>query len=173
MSDYKFRDNRLYYQDRLYIPDSNELRLYLISQAHTSPAGGHGGRSRTFELLSRYYYCPGLARLVAQFVKNCEKCSRSKASNTRYNGLLHPLPVPTTPWKEVALDFVTGLPQVGEFNAICVVIDRLTKQRHYIPCSDTIDARGMGNLYYTHIFRLHGLPDYVTSDRGTQFVNDF
>lgn len=87
--------------------------------------------------------------------------------------MLHPLPVSNTPWKEVALDFVTGLPQVGEFNAICVVIDRLTKKRYYIPCSDTIDARGMGNLYYSHIFRLHGLPDFVTSDRGTQFVNDF
>ncbi len=62
---------------------------------------------------------------------------------------------------------------MDEFNAICVVIDRLTKQRYYIPCSDTIDAWGIGNLYYTHIFRFHGLPDYVISDRETQFVNNF
>ena len=128
MSDCKLRNDRLYYRGCMYIPDSNKLRLHLITQAHTSPSGGHGGKSRTFELLSRHYYCPGLARLVSQFVRNCEKCSRAKASNKKYNGLLHLLPVPNTPWKEVVLDFVTGLPQVGEFNAICVVIDQLTKQ---------------------------------------------
>lgn len=132
MSDCILKDNRLYYRDRLYIPNSNELRLCLISQAHTSPAGGHGGRSRTFELLSRYYYCPGLARLVAQFVRNCEKCSLSKASNTRYNGLLHPLPVPITPWKEVALDFVTELPQVGEFLYIIALIRLLVDCTYFL-----------------------------------------
>lgn len=127
ISDYKFRDNRLYYRDRLYIPNSNELRLYLISQAHTSPADEHDGKFCTFELFFWYYYCPGLAQLVAQFVRNYEKCSHSKASNTSYNKLLDLLPIPITSWKEVALDFITRLPQVGEFNVICVVIDWLTK----------------------------------------------
>lgn len=87
--------------------------------------------------------------------------------------MLDPLCVPIIPWKKVALDFITELPQVDKFNAICVVIDRLTKQQHYIFCSDTIDTQRMENLYYTHIFRLHELPNYVTSDQGTQFVNNF
>ncbi len=111
----------------MYIPDHLELRLYLIQQAHNSSSGGHGGKSRTFEILSRHYFCLGLAQLVRRFVRNCKKCSRSKASNEKYNGLLHPLPLPLEAWKEVALDFVTGLPQVGDYNAICVIIDRLTK----------------------------------------------
>ena len=114
----------------MYIPDHLELRLYLIQQAHNSSSGRHGGKSRTFEILSRHYFCPGLAQLVRRFVRNCEKYSRSKALNEKYNGLLHPLPLPLEAWKEVALDFVTGLPQVGDYNAICVIIDRLTKQRH-------------------------------------------
>ena len=51
-----------------------------------------------------------------------------------------------------------------------MIIDRLTKQRHYIPCADTIDARGTANLYYSQIY---GLPLFITSDRGSQFVNEF
>ena len=71
------------------------------------------------------------------------------------------------------MDFVTGLPQVGDYNAICVIIDRLTKQRHYIPCADTIDARGAANIFYSQIYRLRGLPYFITSDRSSQFVNEF
>lgn len=62
---------------------------------------------------------------------------------------------------------------MGKFNVICLVIDLLIKQQYYIPYSDTINTRGIENLYYTHIFYLHGLPDYVTSDQDTQFVYDF
>lgn len=173
MADCQFVNGWLFYRNRMYIPDHLELRLRLLHLAHSSPSRGHGGKSRTFEILSRHYFCHGLSQLLRRFVRKCEKCSRSKASNEKYNGLLHPLPVLMQAWKEVALDFVTGLPQVGEYNAICVVIDRLTKQRHYIPCADTIDARGTANLYCSQVYHLHGLPYFITSDRGSQFVNEF
>lgn len=87
--------------------------------------------------------------------------------------MLQPLPVPLGAWKEVALDFVTGLPRVGEYNEICVIFDCLTKQRHHISCADKIDARGTAALYYSHVYRLHGPPHYITPDHGTQFINDF
>lgn len=106
MADCQFVNGRLFYRNRMYIPDHPKLRLHLIQQAHNSPSGGHGGKSRTFEILSRHYFCPGLTQLVRRFVRNCEKCSRSKASNEKYNGLLHPLPVPLQAWKEVALDLL-------------------------------------------------------------------
>lgn len=123
MFDCELKDDRLYYRGRMYIPDSENLRLHLITKAHSYPSGGHGGKSCNFELLSRHYYCPGLARLVRQFMRNCEKCSRAKAANKKYKGLLHPLPVRDSQWKEDTSDFVIGVPQVGEFNAICVFID--------------------------------------------------
>ena len=88
MSDCELKNDCLYYRGRMYIPDLNKLRLHLITQAYTTLSGGHGGKSRIFELLSYHYYCPGLAQLVSQFVTNCKKCSYAKASNKKYNGLL-------------------------------------------------------------------------------------
>jgi hypothetical protein len=56
------------------------------------------------------------------------------------------------------MDFVTGLPNSKGHDPIWVVVDRLTKMRHFVPCSTTIDVEGLANLFMTHIFRLHGLP---------------
>jgi hypothetical protein len=50
------------------------------------------------------------------------------------------------------MDFVTGLPNSKGHDAIWVVVDRLTKMRHFIPYSTTIDAEGLANLFMTHIF---------------------
>ena len=56
------------------------------------------------------------------------------------------------------MDFVTSLPRSKDQNAIWVVVDRLTKQRHLVPCSTTINARDLADLFLHHVFRLHGLP---------------
>ena len=68
------------------------------------------------------------------------------------------------------MDFVTGLPSVEGYDAVCVIVDRFTKQRHLIPCTTTIDAEGFTELFIREVFRLHGLPQTVTSDREPPFV---
>jgi transposase InsO family protein len=71
------------------------------------------------------------------------------------------------------MDFVTGLPNSRGYDTIWVVVDRLTKMRHLVPCSTTIDAEGLANLFMNHIFRLHSVPDTIVSDRGPQFTSRF
>jgi hypothetical protein len=58
------------------------------------------------------------------------------------------------------MDFVTGLPKSTdkEYDTIWVVVDRLTKTRHLVPCHSTVDAQGLADLFLQHVFRLHGLP---------------
>jgi transposase InsO family protein len=114
-----------------------------------------------------------LRRDVERYVANCHTCKRTKSSRHLPYGVLHPLPTPKRPWKDIAMDFVTGLPTSRGNDTIWVVVDRLTKMRHFIPCSTIIDAEGLANLFMTHIFRLHGLPDTIVSDRGPQFTSRF
>jgi uncharacterized membrane protein len=59
------------------------------------------------------------------------------------------------------------------YDTIWVVINRLTKMRHLVPSSTTVDAKELANLFVTNIFRLHGLPDSIISDRGPQFASRF
>ena len=64
------------------------------------------------------------------------------------------------------MDFVVGLPKSKGFDAIWVVVDRLSKQRHFVPSMTTIDGQGLATLFINNIFSLHGLPDSIVSDRG-------
>ena len=68
---------------------------------------------------------------------------------------------------------MTGLPKSKGFNAICVVVDRLTKQRHLTPCTTTITAEGLADLFCDRIFRYHRLPEMIVSDRQPQFASHF
>ena len=164
---------RLLYRGKFYVPAHGPLRLYLIQTHHEVPAAGHPGRSKTLELLSRNYYWPKMRQDVERFVRNCHTCRRSKTSRHAPYGVLRPLAIPQQPWQDVSMDFVTSLPPSNDHDAIWVVVDRLTKQRHLVRCRTTVDARNLADMFQQHVFRLHGLPLTITSDRGPRFAAAF
>ena len=61
---YTVQEGRLFYRDSLYIPYYIPLKLRLIQDFHATPAAGHPGRSKTFELLTRHYYWPKMHKDV-------------------------------------------------------------------------------------------------------------
>lgn len=71
------------------------------------------------------------------------------------------------------MDFVTGLPLSDTYDAILVVVDRWTKMRHLILCNTTTGLEELAKLYLHHVWKLHGLPNTIVSDRGTQFMSNF
>jgi hypothetical protein len=71
------------------------------------------------------------------------------------------------------MDFIVGLPPSNGFNAILVVVCHLSKMAHFIATKDTADSLELARLYRDNIWRLHGLSEDITSDRGPQFVSDF
>jgi RNase H-like domain found in reverse transcriptase/Reverse transcriptase (RNA-dependent DNA polymerase)/Integrase zinc binding domain/Integrase core domain/Chromo (CHRromatin Organisation MOdifier) domain len=166
-------NNRLYYDERLFVPKHDPLRLELIRRHHDIPTAGHPGRAKTLELLCRRYYWPGVRRAVDQYIRNCHTCQRIRTPRHAPYGILKPLPIPVRPWKSIAMDFVTGLPLVDGYDSIWVVVDRLTKQRHFVACSSAASAEDLADLFLAHVWKLHGLPDDIVSDRGPQFASKF
>ena len=84
---------------------------------------------------------------VNLFVRNCDTCRRSRTSQHAPYGLLQLLLIPHAPWQDIGMDFVVDLLWSNGCDAICVVVDRLTKQRHLVPCTSTIDAKDLANLF--------------------------
>ena len=80
--------------------------------------------------------------------------------------------VPVTRWRSVSMDFITGLPKSGpqQHDSILVIVDSLTKMAHYIPTHESVTSEGTARLYFDNIFGLHGHPDSMISNRGTQFT---
>jgi hypothetical protein len=117
---------------------TTRTRLRILQNHYDPPAVGHPGRVKTLELIDRTYYWPTLRKDVDRFVRNCHICRRINATRHAPHGVLKPLTVPERPWQHISVDFVTGLPPSEGFDAICVFVDRLTKQRHLVPCHTTI-----------------------------------
>ena len=71
------------------------------------------------------------------------------------------------------MDFMTFPKDRQGFDAVFVVVDRLSKRPISIPCYKTIDARGLAKLFVEYVYRYRGLPETIVSDKGPQFVSDF
>ncbi|WP_369008136.1 transposase family protein, partial [Bacillus sp. SRB_331] len=97
----------------------------------------------------------------------------SKVPRRKPSGLLLPLPIPSHPWSSISMDFIVKLPKSAGFDSILVVVDRYTKMAHFIPCNETVTSCDLANLVFANIFKLHGLPTDIVSDRGPQFVAQF
>lgn len=108
-----------------------------------------------------------------QYVAACRTYRCSKTSHNPLHGELRPLSIPDGPWTDVSMGFVVRLPECKGFDAILVVVDRLTKRRHLIPTITNADAKEVARLYLDYVWKLHGLPETVVSDRGTQFTSEF
>lgn len=159
---------------KLVVPDDPDLKLLLLHEHHDSPTSGHLGKDKTLESISRNFYWPGMARDVRLHTRTCDACQRNKSSTHKPSGLLHSLPIPTRPWESISMDFITCLPKTAQgHDAILTVVDRLTKLAHFIPTTSTVNAPQTGRLFFDHIFRLHGLPQSIISDRDTRFTSKF
>ena len=71
------------------------------------------------------------------------------------------------------MDFIEQLPLSEGYTDILVIINQMTKQATFIPTHWSIDTRGLADLFIKHIFFKHGVPSYVTSNRGLEFISRF
>ncbi len=71
------------------------------------------------------------------------------------------------------MDFMISLHPSRGFDAIMVVVDRFSKMAHFIPTKDSATTQEMGKLFFIHVFKHHGLPKGIVSDRNPKFTNKF
>ena len=156
---------------RMYVPDDDSLRMHIISSHHDSPVAGHLGYQKTQELIEQQYYWPGLASDIRSYVARCNQCACFKGSNMKPTGSAVPLQPSTMPWEDVSADFIMDLPLSNSFDSILTVVDRFSKETEFIPCNKTATALDTAKLYLFHVWKDHGLPRTIVSDRGPQFTS--
>src|SRR5450755_3322308 len=161
----------------IYIPQS--FRQEVFNQHHEIRTAGHQGIDRTLELITRTYYFPKIRKFVEDRIRVCDACQRNKASRHKPYGKLMPNQAPTGAWEDVALDFITKLPESKEpmtkisFDSILVVTDRLTKYGYFIPYKESSSAEDLAYVFNKHIIGNHGIPKRIISDRDKLFTSRF
>ena len=156
------------------VPSDPSLRQDLINDFHDSRINGHPGFRHTLQGISGLYHWPGLARDVKNYVTSCDVCQKTKPLTQAANGLMQSLPIPKAGWTDLTMDLISPLPTTPRgHSAICVVVDRLTKMVRIFPTKATVTAPQLAKLFFENVFRHHGLPRSIISDRDTKFTSQF
>lgn len=157
------------------IIQGRNAREIVITEAHSLLA--HLGPNKTLSYLRSHVWWKEMAADVTAYCNTCITCKRSKPTNQKPYGLLNPLPVPALPWESIGIDFVGPLPESsnrdGTFNQIIVIICLLTAMVHLVPCRITYTAPQVAELMFEHVYKLHGIPKHIISDRDVLFTSTF
>ncbi|MCH80790.1 hypothetical protein A2U01_0001564 [Trifolium medium] len=130
----------------LVIPAKSVLINELHKEFHSSLNEGHSSYLRTYRRMAGTLYWQGMMKSVQDFVKACDTCQRQKGAATTPNGLLQPLPIPVLVWSEISMDFIINLPKSNGFEAILVVVYRLSKHDvENVRCLPPSDRRSNGS----------------------------
>ncbi len=132
----------------------------------------------TLELLSRKYYSLRIRVDIEKHLQDCDICMSSKTQRHKPYGSIQVLPVSTNNWKDLSIDFVTGLPKNKnwrrvEYDSMLVIVDRLTKMVYYKPVLTTLDADQLADILIEAVIKYHGLPDSIVTDRGSLLTTKF
>lgn len=168
-----YRNGTLFYEGRLVISAKSYWISQLLQEFRTTPQGGHSGCYRTYRRIAANVYWIGMKRRIQDFVWEFDVCQRQKYLAASPGGLLQPLKVPELIWEEISMDFITSLPKSKGFEAIFVVVDRLSMYGHFIPLRHPYTARTVAETFAKEVVRLHGVPKAIISDRDPIFVSKF
>lgn len=171
------QQNLLRFRGRVYIPEEDSIRQEIMMRCHDHPLAGHYGHQRSLALLERSYYWPSAKKDMREYCSSCAICQRTKAPRHKPYGQLSSLPIPKRAFGELTMDFITGLPPSKldgcVYDAILVVLDRLTKWTWYIPATKTWTAKDLADALFNNVILKHGAPDGIVSDRGSLFTSDY
>ncbi|MCH88801.1 transposon Tf2-1 polyprotein, partial [Trifolium medium] len=167
------RDELLLWKDKLVIPNNKELIEKILQEFHASHIGGHGGINKTIARIQAQFYWKRMREDIKDYVQQCTICQQAKTVTSNPAGLLQPLPIPSQVWEDIAMDFITGLPNSGGFSVIMVVIDRLTKYSHFIAQKADYSSKSVAEAFMLNVAKLHGIPKSIVSDRDKVFTSGF
>ena len=172
-SNFSIEKNLLLYKSRWYIPDNQGLKHKIMEAEHDSRIAGHFGTYKTLGKVKANFYWPKMEDYIIEYVRTCDTCQRSKSIRHKKFGLLEPLDVPIRPWNSVSMDFIIGLPESEGYTKIWVIVDRFSKMAHFIPLATDQPIKELALIFLKEVWRLHGLPESIISDRDSRFTSKF
>ncbi|KAL8123831.1 hypothetical protein AgCh_011723 [Apium graveolens] len=158
---------------RWVIGSQGSLGRQIFEELHSIGIGGHSGIKATIRRIEEYFSWSTLKQDVGRWVRECGVCQEVKGENIKKHCLLQPLAIPQMPWRDIAMDFITGLPKSQGFEVIWVVVDRFSRYAHFLALQHPISAKSLAHTFFDHIYRLHGLPESIVSDRDSLFLSEF
>jgi hypothetical protein len=167
-------DGILMYRRKVYVPNDQELKSVIFSNMHKVPYVGHPCYQKTIVAVKKQNFWPGMKKEVAYFIARCLECQKVKVEHRHPASLLHPFPILEFKWEVVAMEFITKFPRTTkQHDSIMVVVDKLTKDAHFIPVKSVHKAVDIAKIYMCRVAKLHGVPKMIVSEKDSKFTSNF
>lgn len=163
-------DGLFWRHGRLCLPNNRVIINKILYELHDT--AGHRAQASTLAKALDRFWWTRIRHDVKAYCENCPTCRRIR-SRAQPAAPVQPLPVPPRPWYTVGLDYITDLPLSNGYDALLVVCCHLSRQAHFIPTNKTVTGEQTAELFLNYIYRLHGLPRILVSDRDVRFMSAF
>ncbi|GJW47225.1 putative reverse transcriptase domain-containing protein [Tanacetum coccineum] len=167
-------DGTLCLNNRSWLPVYGDLRALIMHESHKSKYSVHPGSDKMYQDMKKLYWWPNMKADIATYVSKCLTCLRVKAEHQKPSGLLVQPEIPKWKWDNITMDFVTKLPRTANgYDAIWVIVDRLTKSAHFLAMRETDPIDKLARLYIKEVVTRHGVPVLIICDRDPRFSSHF
>eukprot|EP00955_Chlamydomonas_euryale_P108103 365817-Chlamydomonas_euryale.AAC.37 len=175
------KQSELWYRNEcLVVPAVGSLRQKIIQELHSTSLVAHNGVDKTTELVLRFYWWAGIREDIRKFIALCDPCQRNKSRSKQPAGKLNPLPIPEDKFTCYSMDHIVRLPESklneddpAGFDAVLVVVDRLSKMTTLIPTYTTATVEQHARDFFRFVVSRFGVPKDIVSDRGPIFTSKF
>jgi hypothetical protein len=170
---FTWKNDSLWYKDRLYLCKNSQLKQNVFLELHTSLVGGHLGFLKTYHRVKKEFFGDGLKTDVQWFVVECLVFQQNKVETIKTPGILQPLSIPSQRWEEVSMDFIIGLPKSKGKSVIMVILDRLAKYTHFCALPHPFKSSTVSTTFMETVQKLHASPNIIVSDIDSIFTGHF
>jgi hypothetical protein len=157
----------------LYLSKQSKLKSKVLFELHAIPTAGHSRFTKTYDRVKHYFFWDGMKEDVHNFVVESDVCQCNKVETVKSPSTLQPLPIPPAIWQDISMDFIVGLPKLGNKSVIMVVVDRLSKYAHLCALQHPFTTSVVAQIFMDQVFKLHGMSHSIVSDHDPNFTNNF
>jgi hypothetical protein len=119
------------------------------------------------------FFLEGMKHDICTFLVECDACQCNKDETVKKPGIIQPLSIPPAIWMDISMDFIIGLPKSDNKSIIMVVVDHLSKYAHLCSLQQPFTTSTMAQIFMDNIFKLHGMPHSIVSNRDPTFTITF
>lgn len=163
-------DGLVLFNLHIYIPTVFSLLGDILAATHDV---AHEGVQKTLHRLCYDFHLPQARSMIQDYVQARVTCQRNKTEHLHPMGQLQSLSIPSRVWDDIGIDFIEGLPRVGDKSVILIVVDRFSKYTHFIPLGHPYLAESVAHAFFLDIVHLHGIPISIVSNRDPVFTSAF
>lgn len=147
-----------------------EERADIIMRTHHRI--GHLGRDRTYSMVSRHYFWPGMHAQVGQVLKSCRECDRVRATFSMKHDRLKPMPL-------FGLFYRFGMDSAGPLRAsaegytyVLVIVEHFSKWIDLVPVK-SLNPEVTAKAFTERVLARYGAPVEVVTDNGQEYHGQF